>query len=221
MSCGRRAEAASGWLGSRRKTFRGASDAPRAGDIDSRRHRPKRRPWRAAAAIGARLQLRPSHGLRRPDARKRLTAGQVVAARRSAAHRTRREPKMRIEPQIVLRGGRDGRRRRSARSLCGPSDRQSCCRPSGLPQRTPPSLRRSTRGAFDAPRTGDADRAADRHMRRPWWSAAAVRARPLAPRPRRGRCGHGQTRRRGSWAGPRSQQSVPRRVRRSARRRCG
>ena len=157
--------------------FCGASDAPQAGDIDSRRHRPKRRPWRAAAAIGARLQLRPSHGLRRPDARKRLTAGQVVAARRSAAHRTRREPKMRIEPQIVLRGGRDGRRRRSARSLCGPSDRQSCCRPSGLPQRTPPSLRRSTRGEFDAPRTGDADRAADRPQRRPWWAAVAFRAR--------------------------------------------
>ena len=75
--------------------------------------------------------------LPRADGRSALAARRVVAARRSAAHLTRREPKMRIDPQIVLRGGRDGRRRRSARSLCGPSDRQSCCRPSGLPQRTP------------------------------------------------------------------------------------
>ena len=37
------------------------------------------------------------------------------------------------------------------------------------------------RGAFDAPRYGDADRAADRPRRRPWWAAAAIRARPLAP----------------------------------------
>ena len=37
------------------------------------------------------------------------------------------------------------------------------------------------RGAFNAPRHVDADRAADRPRRRPWWAAAAIRARPRAP----------------------------------------
>ena len=118
-----------------------------------------------------------SHELRWADGRSAPTAGQMVAARRSAAHQTRREPQISIAAGVARRGGHGGRRRRSARSLCGPSDRQSCCRPSGLPQRTPPSLRRSTRGAFDAPRVEDADRAADRPQRRPWWAAVAFRAR--------------------------------------------
>ena len=57
-AAGRRAEAASGSPDCCCKTFRGASDAPRTGDTDSRRHRPQRRPWWAAASIGARLRLR-------------------------------------------------------------------------------------------------------------------------------------------------------------------
>lgn len=42
----------------------------------------------------------------------------------------------------------------------------------------PPSPRRSIRGAFDEPRGGDAERAADRPKRRSWWAVAAVCPRP-------------------------------------------
>ena len=41
----------------------------------------------------------------------------------------------------------------------------------------PRGLIKACRGAFDATRAGDAARAADRPMRRPWWSVAAIRAR--------------------------------------------
>ena len=61
------------------------------------------------------------------------------------------------------------------------------------PGGSPCCLSRACRGAFDAVRARDAATAADRPRRRPWWSMAAIRARPLAPRLRRRRCGHGPT----------------------------
>ena len=80
---------------------------------------------------------------------------------------------------------------------------------------------RACRSAFDAVRARDAARAADRPRRRPWWSVAAIRARSLAPRLRRRRCGHGPEPGRGWRLAVLSQQSVPRCIRRSARQRCG
>ena len=131
---------------------------------------------------------------------------------------------MRLEPRIAPGSGRGGQRRRSARGLgclcCGVADAAmggradaalgSACGRSG-----------ACRGASGAARAGDADRAADRPMRRPWWSVAAIRARPRTPRLRRRRYGHGPTVGRGWRLAAWSQQGVPRRAGRASRRRCG
>ena len=111
------------------------------------------------------------------DGRSRLAADQVVAARGSWAHRTLLEPEMSLAAGIAPGGSRGGRRRRSARSLSCPIFRQPCCRPIGRSQSLPTSSSTSNFGAFDEPRAADADQAADRPRRRPWWASASIRAR--------------------------------------------
>ena len=82
----------------------------------------------------------------------------------------------RSRPRMRVAGGAAGRRSAAAGgSLCGHS--------------------RACRSAFGAARAGDAARAADRPRRRPWWSMAAIRARP--PR------AHGSLRRALRTSGPR------------------
>jgi hypothetical protein len=120
-----------------------------------------------------------------------------------------------VHPYLIHRlqegaRGSEGARGRRRNSRCSAAAGGSLCGHS-----------RACRGAFDAVRARDAARAADRPRRRPWWSVAAIRARSLAPRLRRRRCGHGPTLGRGWRLAVRSQQSVPRRIRRSARQRCG
>ena len=58
-----------------------------------------------------------------------------------------------------------------------PIFRQPCCRPIGRSQSRPTSSSTSNFGAFDEPRAADADQAADRPRRRPWWASASIRAR--------------------------------------------
>ena len=65
----------------------------------------------------------PSREQQRADARMRPAAGQVVAARRSAALRTRLEPEMLIAAGRGPGGDPDGRRWRSARASAARVDR--------------------------------------------------------------------------------------------------
>jgi hypothetical protein len=148
-------------------------------------------PRAVARASVAASKMRPWAG-----ARPRLAARRAVSAERAAAHSTQCAPEMRLEPRIAPGGGRGGRWRRSARGRsrlgCGVED-AAMGRHSAAAGGSPCGLSRACRGAFDAVRARDAARAADRPRRRPWWSVAAIRARPLAPRLRRRRCGHGPT----------------------------
>ena len=111
------------------------------------------------------------------DGRSALAAAKAVASRASGARWTLHELEISIAGGIALECSCGGRWHRSARSLSCPVFRQPCCRPTGRHQSRPPSSSRSIRGAFDAPRLVDADRAADRPQRRPWWAVASICAR--------------------------------------------
>ena len=146
---------------------RGGSDAPSDGDDACPRKRAQQPLWWS--------WLRCARGLifgvacaAWADGRSRLSAHQMAASPTSTACRTLREMEISIAAGIAPGGGCGGQWRRSARSLSCPVFRQPCCRPTGRYQSTPPSPRRSIRGAFDAPRGGDAERAADRPRRRSW-----------------------------------------------------
>ena len=85
----------------------------------------------------------------------------------------------------MLSQRRGGRWRRSARGRsrlgCGVED-AAMGRRADAAGGSPCGRSRACRGAPDAARAGDAERPADRHRRRPWWSVAAIRARPRTPR---------------------------------------
>ena len=85
-------------------------------------------------------------------------------------------PTLLLLPDLDARP-RDGAQRRQD-SLSCPIGRQPCCRPIGRSQSRPTSSSTSIFDAFDASRAADADQAADRPRRRPWWATAAVFTRP-------------------------------------------
>ena len=84
-------------------------------------------------------------------------------------------PTLLLLPDLDARP-RDGAQRRQD-SLSCPIGRQPCCRPIGRSQSRPTSSSTSIFDAFDASRAADADQAADRPRRRPWWASASIRAR--------------------------------------------
>ena len=122
-AAGQRADAAGGGEDGFRRSTGSAIDAARAGDAERAADRPLRRPWRAAAAIGAwprAPRLMPSQARQRADAWTRLAAGQTIAAWCFAALRMSREPEICVAAGIAPRGGPDGWCRRSE---CG----LACC----------------------------------------------------------------------------------------------
>ena len=84
-AAGARADAASGGRRGRSTTFRGATDAPRDGDMRGRRDCRQRQSWWVVTPFRARAlgapRLNASRELQRVRARMQLAAGHEVAAR--------------------------------------------------------------------------------------------------------------------------------------------
>jgi hypothetical protein len=212
---GRHSAAAGGSPCGLSRACRGAFDAVRARDAARAADRPRRRPWWPWSVHGGAHSRKPSARVARPQTiiAKHIapapqpmptpTHAHSVGGVESGCHRVLHATQLHTGTELSASQARS----RAVRQTPGGSP---CC------------LSRACRGAFDAARARDAATAADRPRRRPWWSMAAIRARPLAPRLRRRRCRHGPTLGRG-WrlAVPVSAERATERIRRSARQRCG
>ena len=117
----------------------------------------------------------------RADARSELVAHQVVAAQRSAALRTLREPEMSIAAGRTPGGGSYGHRRRPARALAAHVSAAAAAGRADAAGGGPRSRSSAPGGSTDAPRDGDIRSRRDRPQRPSYWAVEAFCARSCMP----------------------------------------